>query len=762
MTGTKGDLGRRVGLLAGFHNSKAIRLGLWAVVALGMMTPPLFAGGAEKVRERLKTDPFMVPFYTGKILPAPQKVTYTDTFVPLEKTGIILGKGLAENDPRIKLLLNRISQYGGAYEFAPGVGPERGTFIAIGDTALGKALDVPDKPQGYVVKCYRENGRNLVVVNAHDRLGLTWAMNSLIQMITLQGDATVLNAFDAGDWPFVENRGVIGPGTYAPYGEGSKIYPTLTKLNRFMFTISMMVPRRAAPPDWMNWRKPRPEAVLRDIAMIGDNFRGLDIEWSAWLTPMAMRVGHDTAETALNCGSDVDFDIIWKMCEPVLKAGGGICYGPDDFRYPIHPEDAKRFGSAREADIFFVNRFYNKVKGAYPRAIVSQIGPFYWGPTGQNPWSDESSTEYLKAQGERTPKDIEIFWTGPGVKSGSFSAADVKKYADLIKRKPSFSQNASDCVHNFYYLYPTDRIRWWLGKGRDKEVYLELGGASLNSMGLYADTLWAAMLWNPDGYDDAEAAYQATCKLVGPENYPALKKLVDEIAWFDQFSDLTQTPFAAGKLAEIEIHLAEAEKLSDACENNTTHPAAAKRWASLSWPLRLTRNFRDALKKNPELRQFAFRGAESEKLAKTEANFDPATDQLFTPYQCAGGFSARKIFGRPATWIRGTQSARSAIKLAFTLEHYPPENACVLLLNGRYGAKGGPPPEIEITLNGERVFKGPAPFSENAWTLREFAILLPAMKRGNALTIRNLEDSGADTPYVALSYAMLRKINADN
>ena len=70
---------------------------MWSLL-FAVIATVLTAGDADQVRERLKNDPYMIPFYTGQILPAPQKVTYQQDFYPLTNTGILLGKELKPDD----------------------------------------------------------------------------------------------------------------------------------------------------------------------------------------------------------------------------------------------------------------------------------------------------------------------------------------------------------------------------------------------------------------------------------------------------------------------------------------------------------------------------------------------------------------------------------------------------------------------------------------------------------------------------------------
>ncbi len=562
---------------------------------------------------------------------------------------------------------------------------------------------------------------------------------------------------DVSDYPFMERRGTTGPGL-KDYVDASRVYPLMTKLDLLQFSKSLLVPRRAAPIEWIDWRAPRPKELTDKVAAIGANLRGLGIVWQAGIMPYTIGNGIEGKYGLIQVDSKSDehFEIIWKICEPILQAGGGIIYTPDDYRFPLSPGDEKNFGTARDADVFFMNRLYARIKAEYPGAELSMVQPFYWGPTDTNPWSAESPLEYLKALGAGLPPEINLAWTGPSVKTAAFTSADTARFAALILRKPYFFQNSSDFFHAYRWIYPTDELRWWLGAGRDKSVYLEVNAAVFNSLGLYPDMLWSAMLWNPDGYDPQACARDAAGKLAGPENYGLVRRIVEALAWFDQF-DFKQTPAAAREFAAIETRLAELEKLCAEFENDSTHPAAARQWASFAWQLRAVRIFRDSLKKNPSLALFAGQGAMIEKLAREEAGFQEQTDRIFTAYDFTGGRKPQQIFQRLATWIYGAQSRAPCMSLAFEIEPYPPETGYVLLICGRDGGAGDNCP-IEITLNGQSIFKGPNPFERDQWSVREFPTLLPAWQRNNVLKIANLAESArSGRPYFVLNYLILRK-----
>ena len=101
------------------------------------------AGGSE--------DPYMMPYYTGVIVPTPQQAEYKGEYISLIKTAIILND-IKQDDSRLKYLLERITRYGGQYEIVKESAPEHSCIIIINDEDLkllkknkGMRLNLPGK-----------------------------------------------------------------------------------------------------------------------------------------------------------------------------------------------------------------------------------------------------------------------------------------------------------------------------------------------------------------------------------------------------------------------------------------------------------------------------------------------------------------------------------------------------------------------------------------------------------------------------------------
>ena len=117
--------------------NKTIREPLAAVFLWLVLVTQVGAGEAR----------FDVPVYTGTILPTPQQAQYADEFVPLGRVGIVLGKGLTKNDPRLVFLVERLSRCGSVVQCVESSSRACDSFVVIGEDTEG----VPGKPEAYLL-----------------------------------------------------------------------------------------------------------------------------------------------------------------------------------------------------------------------------------------------------------------------------------------------------------------------------------------------------------------------------------------------------------------------------------------------------------------------------------------------------------------------------------------------------------------------------------------------------------------------------------
>ena len=318
---------------------------------------PLTDSSAGLDRFQPSIDPFVVPFYTGTIQPVPQKVEYTDRYLSLESTGIILGQDIAPDDARFRVLTERIQRYGGTSRIVDSVSDACDTFIVLGDTDLDRPTP-PDRPQGYVMHCTERDGKNLVFMRSSDHQGLLWAITSFNQLVHHRDGKIVARAAEVFDYPAILNRGYIG-GHWAVVGPLGGAWCTARfKMNKFVFS-SVLGPKS---PWKQDWRLEKPEFIKQQVREIGEYLTPLGLEWYVGDRTLS----YPDPQQQIRCASDEDFQIVLGLADLAARHGGGFALKFDDIRYPLHPEDESRFGSAREADVFFVNRLYAAMQKNHP------------------------------------------------------------------------------------------------------------------------------------------------------------------------------------------------------------------------------------------------------------------------------------------------------------------------------------------------------------------------------------------------------------
>lgn len=722
---------------------------------------------ADEVTDRLRNDPQMMPFYTGKILPTPQQATYSAEFIPLAKTGILLGAGITPEDQRVKLLLERIARYGGKAAVVAAATADCETLICLGDTAQAAGVAVPAKDEGYAIRCLSKDGKTLILLKGHDARGLLWAVVSLNQLITYEKGRCVAQKVEVTDYPAIRNRGFVG-GTMktksTPVISGWPRLRFCSPLNEYIVGFKMnkvcfgpgVIADRTNPEH--SWKSPLPEVVLADLRKTGSFLTPLGIEWYVEIQNLTW----DTPDLQVRSKNEEDFQFVFKTARTIMDAGGNVGLIYDDLRFDLSPEDVKDFGTAREADVYFLNKLYSALKATYPGRPIKMVfcPPFYWGPDAGHTYP-ESREEYLAALGERLPPEIGIFWTGGRVKTGEKSKESVEWFSKLIRRKPLLFQNTTGVNHAYYLHYFTDPVPAWRdwhyeGFFDDIDTYMPNVGFPDSAA---SQLTCADFLWNPKAYNPERSVEEAVKKLCGPESYAALAALNTQLSYFDQF-DARVSPNAARNLPAMEQAMAEVDRLW--AEAQAVHPAAVEQWCGMAWAIQLQKNFLAEVKKNPDLATFAKNADESRALAVREVKFNPDKDLFLSAYDFVGGASAQyyatRCEKRLATWVYGARSPKGVMRAGFTVDPWPAAADYHLILSGQDNDRG-PKCRIRIRVNDKTVFEGENPFVRQGWSTHTFTLPGAALTRSSTLTIQNIEDADITSgpPYFMLNYGVLRK-----
>ncbi len=712
-------------------------------------------------------DALQIPFYTGTILPTPQKAAYYDEFLDLSDVGVLLGTGLRADDPRLALLKERIARLGGRAAAVRSPAAARRLLICLGDTPPARGVEPPDKAEGYVIRWLAGPGRPLVALKGRDRLGLLWAVSSLNQLMTDRAGKPVLRKADVYDYPVYHHRGFITG--YIPSVRQWAQYVTAFKFNVLAFYRPFVVPFDKMLPQWnvsrssrgydpAYWRKPPPPAWLAAVKELGTRLTPLGIQWYMGLSPIRGK-----PEQKIDSKSDKDFDTIMRILRPVAAAGGGFHFHYDDTRFPMNPADVRNFGSAREADVFFFNRVYAATKKECPYFKMTICPPFYWGPQYEPLSYGESRDAYLRAMGERLPKGIGIYWTGRAVWGGKVKKSEVKWITDRIKRKPWFWQNGSGLPHMYGYHYYTDPVDIWPhwhydGFYRDVNFTWPTGG----KRGTVFMLTMVDYLWNPAAHDPKRAVQEAAKKLLGPKTWPALVKMNRCLSKLDAY-EWKISVSALRNIAQIEKDVAAIVAAERECLK--VHPGALNAWTSTTYRVeraqRFLRQLKARAKRGGAWAVFTRNVDALKRLAQKEAGYVPARDTFLSPYDFRGGKSPAeygfKCEKRLATWIYGAKTDLNTLTASFRLNG-PPTRAGYDLVLSAQDDDSERKCRIRILVNHNLVFAGPNPFVRFGWYRHTFPIKGSFLKEGaNTIQIANIENSDRrkGPPFFMLNYAAL-------
>ena len=594
-------------------------------------------------------------------------------------------------------------------------------------------------------------GKPVIILKGRDIQGLAWAVASFNQLVNKQKGLPVVRKAKVIDYPASLKRGA-----WINFRKGTVFkwihYMLAFKMNYPLFLRIFQIAK--LPGGKSYWRYPVPENLKINLRKMGAIMNPLDIEWWVGIAPIRgkfSRKGKDTDK--INVASDKDFESVYNYVAAIADTGGNVMLLFDDTRFPRHPDEKEKFKSTGKADTYFVNKLYNRLHKEFPKTKLMFLPVHYWGP-GAPAAYPEPRDKYLQ-EVSKINKDVIFTWNGPYVCSAKITPAHTKWIQKTIKRKPvAIIFNGGTHIYRRHYV--ADAVHgWpqWYYKGFLNDVDGYMLGADVPSL---ATLLIKSLdyLWNPEAYlPSAEIASQA---LVGPGSYPYLKKVSKTLGYFDKWGDKV-TPGAARNIVQIKKKVQELEKAYNICRKK--YPKLNV-WTGLKYRVEDQKRLLKRLGKI-NLKKFIKAGEAVKKYAIKETGFVPGKDILLVSYDFVGGAVPKEYSfrceKRLATWVRGKQTRINHMNTAFRLPDTALSHAKELVICGQNDDSEKKCP-IEITLNGNKVYKGPAPFKRFGWNLHSFKIEPGWLKEGrNTLSIKCLADSfvGHGPPFFMLNYAVL-------
>ena len=732
----------------------------------------VFAGQDEEL------DFFKLPHSVeGKPFPTPQEAQYGEGCVSLAHV-VLKVKGLGSGNgergtgdgPIVKLLKRKLGRFG--TKFCGGaLGTTRPTTATVIEIAVSPDAPV-EKPQGYSLEVVagraacpqaaaaRWGQRALpdapyVRIAARTRLGATWGVVSLIQCVDRGGVNAAAqdkppfpvphSPFPAirecriCDWPKCERRGVVD--YWVPDFLEFALFNKMSSV-----TLNMGREYTLAPLDRECNR------------LFASRMRAFGIETYFHIRDIAMK-------PMLPLTSKRTWDLHLERARFYASIGAGISFHLDDHRFPMHPADLKAAGTAANLDAKYMTRLYRAVKKEYPDAIMQFCPPFYWGPDGGVNYPEDRDT-YLKSVGADLDPGIDVYWTGPRVKTHGMTIGKTKWYSDLIGRKPTIFHNGNAIGQHNYIQYGADPTGY--KKSHAPEIFDHIASFQQN-MSHYSEAceIGSAMdwCWNPEAHDGATSVRRAIDQLEGPGVSDIIAAATPSLAYFDKYGYCEPRAELLDEDQDVldrRVAAADAAwaKVKAVAKNGGMFVNGFK--TVTGWGRRLA-NIR---RTPPEALKVEYASVRANaSYAVREAGYDEAKGDQFIPAELLVG-------GRFLKGIRdATRGEGRSIKMLetgmeasgrFTCEPFPNPRPFKMIVAGmRYLDRWERPPKVapttlELEVNGRIVWRGPL-FADDVYRVTEIEIPVDALERKNTFTIRNPGPYVKDEGRPVIHYVVVRK-----
>ena len=459
------------------------------------------AGYAKVLLQHLKgleLDYLKLPYHTGaKVYPAPQHAIYSETFAALPAVKLAPDKEIGADDARIQLLKRKFERFGikidGSASFT--------VKIMLNSTNAPRA---PDKPEGYALAV----AKNEASINGHDIQGVLWGIVSLIQLVDQEKKA--LRLCEISDWPDTARRGYL-----EGFWKDSLEFALFNKMNS--------VSSQHGPFGDNRWT-PLNTFLTQESAR---QFKAFGLDRYYGVAPYAMY-----PQPPLSRPSTLELHV--REFSKVAEAGGHIYFPFDDGRYPMNEMDKAECKIGANIDAKYVTKLFLAIREKYPDFKLVFCPPFYWGPDAPASYPEDREN-YLRSLGEHLHPDIEVYWTGPGVKGIIKNKRQVDWFTGLTKHKPTIFQNGTG-PHNLhsFIVDETDWNAWHYPGFFENDIHGFHKNSHMGGEGPQNSTL-ADCLWNVKAYDPAKSIKASTAMLFGKDMYDILKPGRDAMAYFDKY-----------------------------------------------------------------------------------------------------------------------------------------------------------------------------------------------------------------------------------
>ena len=670
----------------------------------------------------------------GKPFPTPQWAKYGEGRVSLAKVEVKT-KGIGNREqgigegPIVRLLKKKLGRFG--TKFVAGqngrvaVPGDRNRTATVIEIVISPNAPV-EKPQGYSLDV--ADGR--VRIRARTRLGAIWGVVSLIQCVDRK--ALVLRECQIRDWPACERRGVID------YWQPDFLeYALFNKMSSVSITMDRDGP--LSPLDRERYR------------LFAKRMRDFGIETYFLARSIAMN-------PILPLSSPRTWKLHLGRANFFASIGAGLSFQFDDHRFPLHPDDLKAAGTAANLDAKYLTRLYRTVKKSYPGFKMQFCPPFYWGPRSPASYP-EPREPYLKSLAAELDPEIDVYWTGPYVKSQWMTDEYVSWFANLIGRKPTVFHNGN-CIGQHYFIQFGADVTGYK-KSHSPELFKHIASFQHN-MSRYAESsaIGSAMdwCWNPEAHDPEASVRRSDEQLEGPGVYEILAEATPSLSYFDRYVyGRPRSELFVEDQANLDRRVVDAEaawaKVMAIAKNGGLFVRDFNE-CGIKWARQLA-----AYRRNPP--EWLVKQRDSEMantaFAEKEAGFDASKGDVFVPSEMlSGGRYFKNIKDRSKREPCAVKyvDAGTDARLGFACEPFPPDKPFTLVIAAM--SFQDDLPFVEIDVNGRNVWRGAA-FIGHRFNLMEVKIPVDAIKRSNTVVIRNASASSEENRKIIIHYVIVRR-----
>lgn len=493
------------------------------------------------------------PYYTGRIIPTPQKCRLLSSELPLADAGahqvraiILLDSTAPAVSWGAETFARRIARAAELPEFPTsrwdGVDlPSRYDACIVvglvGDLALSRlpgydsSWERAPKPESYHIRPTHVAGRPALLVAGTDGRGAAYGLASLSQLVRSRGNRIVVRECEIDDWPEFAMRSLshAEPGEHLiPFAHWMAGY----KLNQL--TINY----------YENWQRTKPYYYTAMEALGQDTKQTGIFDLGQIVNPYDPRYHPDRYKIRVSKDEDVE-RLIQQFRISLDNGCRFIMLATDDHVDIVNgefaltdPGDRLRFFDLADAHIFLANKVYCTLKPDYPGMKMAFCSSYYSTAHEKFTRSPAIGWRYLRKLGRGLDPEIGIVWTGPAVTSFEFTDEDMDYYQSFVGRKTMQWDNTTVRASTWRFLsftgdrFPPDFAERSFARG----FYLnmrafELYKAFCVTVGDY--------LWNPKAYSGERSIRTALRSVYGEDGARALE------AWgraYNQILDVRSEP----------------------------------------------------------------------------------------------------------------------------------------------------------------------------------------------------------------------------